>query len=76
MTLKIKIGHGAYTGSNALTVVNSKAAAVRELRNRGFLRNRARDIINKVCSIQYGYACEYVSERFSSDQTEVSILTV
>ena len=73
--MKIKIGHSAYTGANALVIVKSKAAAVRELRNRGFLRNRARDIINKVCSIQYGYACEYVCERFDSNLTEINLVS-
>ena len=45
---KIRIGHSAYTGANRLAIVNSKAAAVRELRERGFTRDRARDVINRI----------------------------
>jgi hypothetical protein len=52
-----KIGHGAYGGANALTYVTSKASAVRELRQRGVLRNEARDAIKRVCNSvgDYGY---------------------
>lgn len=52
----IKIGHGAYSGDNALKFVIGKAAAVRELRARGFTRNKARDVVNKVCAKPDGYA--------------------
>ena len=51
----IKIGHGAYTGSNALKFVVGKAAAVRELRERGFKRDVAREAVNRVCSIPNGW---------------------
>lgn len=56
----IKIGHGAYNGANALKFVVGKAAAVRELRDRGFTRDRARDIINDVSSRPAGYKCAEV----------------
>ena len=45
---KIRIGHSAYTGANRLAIVNSKAAAVRELRERGLTRDAARAIINRI----------------------------
>lgn len=51
----IKIGHGAYSGANALKFVTSKAAAVRELRNRGLLRDQAREVVNSVCGRPNGY---------------------
>lgn len=51
----IKIGHGAYTGANALKYVTSKAAAVRELRARGFKRDVAREAVNRVSAIPDGW---------------------
>lgn len=51
----IKIGHGAYNGANALKYVVSKAAAVRELRARGFKRDVAREAVNRVCATPNGY---------------------
>lgn len=51
----IKIGHGAYSGANALVWVIGKAAAVRELRNRGVKRNDAREAIKRVSSRASGY---------------------
>lgn len=51
----IRIGHSAYSGINALSIANSKAAAVRELRARGVLRNTARDAVNNVCKRIDGY---------------------
>ncbi len=51
----IKIGHGAYSGANALKFVVGRAAAVRELRNRGMLRDAARAAVNDVCSRANGY---------------------
>ena len=53
----IKIGHGAYSGANALAYVVGKAAAVRELRERGMKRDDARDLVKRVTSIPNGYAC-------------------
>ena len=70
--MKIKIGHGAYTGANKLAIVGSKAAAVRELRNRGFFRDHARNIVNKVCA-GTGYACDYVTNTF--ELVEVSLFS-
>lgn len=49
MAIKIKIGNGAYQGANALKIVRSKAAAVRELRNRGVRRDDARSTVNAAC---------------------------
>jgi len=43
--MKIAIGHGCYTGANALTICPSKSAAVRELQRRGILRDSARQAI-------------------------------
>jgi hypothetical protein len=51
----IKIGHGAYSGANALKFVTSKSAAVNELRARGFTRNAAREVIKDVSSRPSGY---------------------
>lgn len=51
----IKIGHGAYSGANALKFVVGKAAAVRELRERGMTRDDARDLVNRVASKPNGY---------------------
>lgn len=51
----IKIGHGAYNGFNALKFCVGKAAAIRELRNRGFTRDRAREIVNDISSRPNGY---------------------
>jgi hypothetical protein len=45
---KVRIGHSSYSGANRLAVVSSKAAAVRELRERGFTRDLARSIINEL----------------------------
>lgn len=56
----IKIGHGAYNGANALKFCLSKAAAVRELRNRGFTRDKAREIVKDVSSRPNGYKCAEV----------------
>lgn len=52
----IKIGHGAYSGANALAFVVGKSAAVRELRERGFTRDAARTLVNKVSGQPNGYA--------------------
>jgi hypothetical protein len=43
----IRVGHGAYTGSNKYRLCFSKAQAVRVLRNRGVLRDIARDAVTK-----------------------------
>lgn len=51
----VKIGHGAYSGANALKIVVGKAAAVRELRERGFKRDDARSIVNRVSARPNGY---------------------
>lgn len=53
---RIQIGHSAYSGVNAMSVVKSKAAAVRELRKRGILRDNARKAVNQACSKMFGYA--------------------
>lgn len=63
----IKIGHGAYSGDNALKFVVGKAAAVRELRNRGYTRNAARAAVNVACSKPNGYTCVVESHT----QTEI-----
>lgn len=52
----IKIGHGAYSGANALAFVVGKAAAVRELRERGFTRDAARALVKEVTSKPNGYS--------------------
>ena len=41
----IRIGHGAYTGNNALFMCFSKAQAVRVLRMRGVTRDNARKAV-------------------------------
>jgi hypothetical protein len=51
----IRIGHAAYSGANALAYVVGKAAAVRELRERGMTRDAARDLVNQVTSKPNGY---------------------
>jgi hypothetical protein len=51
----IKIGHGAYSGANALKFAASKAAAVRELRARGLTRDNARAVINRIAGRANGY---------------------
>lgn len=61
----IRIGHPAYTGANAVKVVVGKAAAVRELRNRGVLRDVARARINEVCKRIAGYAMVGDSENYN-----------
>ncbi len=43
----IQIGHPAYSGDNKWCQVNSKAHAVRELRNRGFNRDQARSYVKE-----------------------------
>lgn len=64
---KIRIGHPAYTGANRAKYVSSKAAALRELRARGVLRDDARDVIRLVCS----KPCGYQTIRCRSDIIEV-----
>jgi hypothetical protein len=56
MKSQIRLGHPAYSGANRVFHAPSKAAAVRELRNRGLTRDRARDAINLVCKRVAGYA--------------------
>lgn len=51
----IRIGHPAYTGANAVKIVIGKAAAVRELRSRGVLRDAARASVNDICKHIAGY---------------------
>lgn len=46
----IHVGAANYVGLNKLTVCDSKAEAVRELHMRGFTRDRAREIVNNLCS--------------------------
>jgi len=46
--VKIRFGHPAYSGANRYAVVKSKAAAVRELRERGLTRDSARRIVNQL----------------------------
>ena len=55
-TPKFKIGHGAYSGRNALSFSLGKTAATEELRKRGMTRAVARLAINKVMSSSGGYA--------------------
>jgi len=58
----IQIGHGAYRGANALKFCRSKAAAVRELRERGVKRDVARSLVNDVCKRLGGYATTRAEE--------------
>jgi len=51
----IRIGHGSYTGANAMKYCFSKASAVSELRNRGLKRDVARAYVNVVLSKDGGY---------------------
>jgi hypothetical protein len=66
----IKIGHGAYPrgGSNALAFVVGKAAAVRELRSRGFKRDDARALINQVSNQPNGYVVGEVDYKLTEVQ--------
>lgn len=45
--MKFKIGHGSYTGTNALKYVGSGTAAVAELQSRGVIRSVARDAVKR-----------------------------
>lgn len=51
----IRIGHGSYSGANALRMCFSKAQAIRVLRFRGLTRNKARDCINEIMQRSDGY---------------------
>lgn len=66
---KIRIGHSAYSGANALAICNSKAAAVRELRMRGVLRDKAREAVKDVCARVAGYVCIY-------DQSGLNVIEI
>ena len=55
MKKQICIGHPGYAGANAVAICHSKAAAIRELRNRGVKRDPARDAVNDVCLRAAGY---------------------
>lgn len=57
----IRIGHGAYTGTNAAKDHTSKISAVRDLMSRGIPRSVARDAIKIVLSRPHGY-CTLRSE--------------
>ncbi|AJG18829.1 hypothetical protein [Cupriavidus basilensis] len=52
-TTRIKIGNGAYAGVNSFALAYSKAAAVRELRDRGLKRDDARKAVNEAAQGQY-----------------------
>lgn len=67
---KFKIGHGAYSGANALAYASGKAAAIRVLRERGVLRNAARDAVNAVCKSTGGYG--YVTVPHTFDAIELA----
>jgi hypothetical protein len=54
--MKIAIGHGCYTGANALTICPSKSAAVRELQRRGILRDSARQAIREAVQASWSTA--------------------
>lgn len=41
----IKVGHSAYSGTNLLRLCFSRAQAIRVLRNRGVLRDEAREVV-------------------------------
>lgn len=56
MKSQIRIGHPAYSGANRVFHALSKAAAVRELCERGLTRDRARNVVNEVCKRVAGYA--------------------
>jgi hypothetical protein len=53
----IRIGHGAYSGTNALKHVTSKSAAVRELVQRGAAPAEARHVVTLAANKPNGYAC-------------------
>lgn len=52
----ITVGHGAYTGANALRTCFSKAQAVRVLRARGVKRDDARKAVKVAAGKPSGYA--------------------
>lgn len=54
--MAISIGHGAYRGSNALSLAKTMAAAVRELRRRGVRRDDARKAVREATERDFGYA--------------------
>lgn len=51
----IHIGHPDHSGINRLVVCKSKAEAIRELRERGLTRDRAREIVKDVCANPNGF---------------------
>jgi hypothetical protein len=53
--IKIRVGHPAYSGANAMKYCFSKAAAVHELHGRGIKRDDARAYIKDICSRIGGY---------------------
>lgn len=58
----VQIGQFAYHGENRGKICRSKAAAVRELRERGVKRDVARHLVNDVCKRLSGYATTRASE--------------
>lgn len=73
-----RIGHGAYSGANRLVVAKTKAAAIRELRNRGVKRDAARKAINDLASHQmkFGYSGDCISAERHSAPIEIQVATI
>lgn len=71
--LVIRIGHPSYQGANRLFYAFSKKQAVEELRDRGFTRNRARELVKQVCETYHGYTTASVSS--VSDIVEIANYT-
>lgn len=60
--MEIKIGHGAYSGANALAIVDRKSDAVSILINRGVKRDVARAAVTYVLMRDYGTTIVYGGE--------------
>ena len=57
----IKVGHGAYSGANALRFCFSRAQAVRVLQARGLRRDKAREVVKDITSGSHPGAYKTVS---------------
>ena len=71
----INVGHGAYNGANAQRMCFSKAQAIRVLRNRGVLRNAARDAVKVATASTSGYAtvrCGYEVIEVTNEEWAIS----
>jgi hypothetical protein len=71
----IRVGHPAYSGPNRAKWCKGKAAAVRELRLRGFKRDDARDLVDRVAAKDAGwvvgtatrYSCPVEISNYTND---------